>query len=117
MNQPSNVTATANGTKMELKWNPSFGSQKTAGFNAAQIFVDSECIRRMDPLAPWLTGALVRSAIQGTAIGSGHIIYNCVYARRQYYEHKSKGRWFETMKAQSLEAIKKGAAQYVQGNS
>lgn len=116
MNQPSDVTVTAGGVKTTLKWNPSFGSSKTEGFSNAQKFVDSECLRYMDPLSPWRTGAMVRSAIQGTAIGSGHIVYNSVYARRQYYEHKQKSRWFETMKSQHLEDIKRGAAQRVEGN-
>lgn len=117
MNQPSDVTVTAGNVKTTLKWNPSFGSSKTAGFSKAQKFVDSEVLRRMDPLSPWRTGAMVRSATQGTAIGSGHIVYNSVYARRQYYEHKQRGRWFETMKSQHLDSIRKGAAQYVEGNS
>lgn len=117
MNQPSDVTVQTAHTKTTLKWNPSFGSKKTQGFTDAQKFVDSECLRYMDPLTPWRTGSMVRSAIQGTAIGSGHIIYNAVYARRQYYEHKSKGKWFETMKSQHLQDIKEGAAKRVEGNS
>lgn len=117
MNQPHDISVEAGGVKTTLKWNPSFGSSKTKGFSNAQKFVDSEVLRRMDPLTPWRTGAMVRSATQGTVIGSGHIIYNSVYARRQYYEHKSKGKWFETMKSQHLQSIKEGAAKYVEGNN
>lgn len=47
----------------------------------------------------------------GTVIGSGSIEYLTPYARRQYYEHKSKARWFEKMKASNKEAILKGAEQ------
>lgn len=118
MNQPSDVTVTANGVKAELKWNPSFGSQKTEAFRKAQMFVDSEVIRRSVPLAPKVTGFMRSDSPQiGTAIGSGHVIYQCVYARRQYYEHKTMGKWFEKMKSQHKESIMKGAAAYVAGNS
>ena len=42
---------------------------------------------------------MIKSATLGTVIGSGSIEYLTPYARRQYYEHKSKARWFEKMKA------------------
>lgn len=114
MNQPSDVTVQGKGLKAQLKWNPSFGSQKTEGFKKAQMFVDSEVIRRSVPLTPWRTGFMGgQSPVQGTAIGSGHVIYACVYARRQYYEHKAKSRWFEKMKSQSAQAIIEGAKKLI----
>ena len=117
ISQPSDVTISGANGKTTLKWNPSFGSSKSAAFDKAQKFVDSEVLRAMDPISPWRTGAMVRSATQGTVIGSGHIIYNSVYARRQYYEHKSKGKWFEKVKASKADAIMKGAAKIVAGNN
>lgn len=114
--QPSNVTFRSANVTTKLTWNPSFGSDKTKGFTEAQKFVDSEVLRYMDPLSPWRTGMMVKSATIGTVIGSGHIIYNSVYARRQYYEHKTRGRWFEKVKASKGEALRKGAAAYVAGN-
>lgn len=50
-----------------------------------QKFVDSECIRGMSLYTPMLSGALEKSAIQGTVIGSGKIVYLSPYARYQYY--------------------------------
>lgn len=52
---------------------------------------------------------MVKSATLGTVIGSGSIEYLAPYARRQYYEHKEKARWFESMKATRKEPILKGA--------
>ena len=66
-------------------WNPNFAKATNEDFHRAQRFVDSECIRYMDKYTPKRTGALIRSAILGTKIGSGHIVYNTPYARYQYY--------------------------------
>ncbi len=43
---------------------------------------------------------LIKSGTLGTVVGSGSIEYLAPYARRQYYEHKTKARWFETMKGE-----------------
>lgn len=99
----------------KLVWNAGFAPKKKADFTRAQEFVDSECIRYMNPLAPRLTGAMIKSATLGTVIGSGEIEYLSPYARRQYYEHKDKSRWFETMKAQKKEVILKGAERIARG--
>lgn len=92
-----------------LKWARDFAPKKKAAFTRAQEFVDSECLRYMNPMTPRLTGAMVKSATLGTVIGSGEIEYLVPYARRQYYEHKEKARWFERMKATRKEPILKGA--------
>ena len=97
----------------KLEWNPNFRSEKEKGFSKAQEFVDSECIRYMNPLAPRLTGVLVKSATLGTTIGSGVVEYIPPYARKQYYEHKTKKLWFEKMKKGHLETIRKGTAKFI----
>ena len=94
-----------------LQWAPGFQRKKQASFVRAQEFVDSECLRYMNPLTPRRTGAMIKSATLGTVIGSGSIEYLVPYARRQYYEHKEKSHWFETMKASKKDAIMKGANQ------
>lgn len=93
----------------ELRWAPGFAPKKGQSFSRAQQFVDSECIRHMNPVTPRRTGIMVNSATLGTVIGSGNIQYLAPYARRQYYEHREKPRWFETMKAGKKETIMKGA--------
>ena len=107
-NKNGNVTA-------RIEWSKNFVPKKRESFSKAQQFVDSECIRYMNPLTPRLTGVLIKSATLGTVIGSGEIEYLAPYARRQYYEHKEKSRWFETMKAQKKEIILKGAEKIARG--
>lgn len=107
-------------TTAKLEWNPGYGEKKAADFSKAQEFVDSECLRYMNPLTPRRSGYLIKSATLGTVIGSGEIEYLAPYARRQYYEHSGgegqRGqKWFERMKAQKLDAIRKGAANFAAG--
>lgn len=105
----------------KLTWNPSFSNNHSESLGKAQDFIDSECLRCMNPLTPRRTGALIKSGTLGTTIGSGYIEYLAPYARRQYYEHKSqagRGRlWFERMKAGNKDTILKGAAQYAGSKS
>lgn len=115
--QPSDVTVETNGCKTQLKWNGSFGSSKSAAFSRAQMYVDQEVIRYMDPQTPFRTGAMVRSVTAGSAIGTGHLVYASPYARRQYYEHKSKGRWFEKIKSANGDAIRQGAAKIIESGN
>lgn len=99
-----------------LEWNPGFEPNMEKGFSNAQEFVDSECIRRMNPETPRRTGMLTKSATLGTVIGSGEIDQIAPYARRQYYEHKEKSYWFERMKNRHKDSILKGAAKYVKSH-
>lgn len=57
-----------------------------------QKFVDSEILRRSDPLVPFDTGSLKRSGITGTRIGTGVVKYTAPYAKRQYFAGKSSGQ-------------------------
>lgn len=103
---------TKNGSvSAEIVWNSGFARKKGQAFESAQEFVDSECIRCMEPLTPRRTGMMIKSAKLGTVIGSGNIEYLAPYARRQYYEHKEKAHLFETMKASKKDVILKGAEQ------
>ncbi len=101
-----------------LEWNPGFEPNMEKGFEDAQAFIDSECIRRMTnpEIHPRKTGVLIKSATLGTVIGSGEINQIAPYARRQYYEHKEKSYWFERMKNRHKDSILKGAARYVKSH-
>ncbi|MEG2428599.1 MAG: hypothetical protein RSB58_09255 [Clostridium sp.] len=103
------TTSTVGSMSVRLKWASGFAPKKKADFTKAQEFVDSECIRYMNPLTPRLSGLMIKSGTLGTVVGSGDLEYLVPYARRQYYEHKTKGRWFERMKASHKEPILKGA--------
>lgn len=84
-----------------------------------QQVIDSEVLRRCDPLVPFKTGGLKRSGITGTKIGSGVIRYTAPYAKRQYYwgrpaKYGQRGRkWFGRMKFMHMHAIKKMAQERI----
>lgn len=104
------TTGSRNGSiTAKLEWNPGFGPEHERKFDRKQVFVDSECIRRMAPETPRRTGMLIKSATLGTVIGSGEINQIAPYARRQYYEHRSQSYWFERMKNRHKDSILKGA--------
>ncbi|MBO5179276.1 MAG: hypothetical protein J6B87_02895 [Clostridia bacterium] len=69
----------------KLEWNPGFQQKYQGIIDNAQKFVDSECIKRMAPYTPFLTGMLEKSATLGTVIGSGYIKQIAPYARYLYY--------------------------------
>ncbi|MFZ2196154.1 MAG: minor capsid protein [Thermodesulfovibrionales bacterium] len=96
-------------TKMsELVWKPLTQAKWQARFTAAQVFVDSEVLRRCEPYIPLLEGILIKSGILGTKPGSGLVTWITPYARKRYYvPSKTKSNkgplrgymWFERMKA------------------
>lgn len=92
-----------------LDWKDGFKPDKEKCFRNKQAFVDQECIRRMAPETPRRTGVLIKAATLGTTIGSGEIVQDTPYARRQYYEHKEKSYWFERMKNRHKDSILRGA--------
>lgn len=91
----------------------------------AQKYIDSECLRRCAPLMPFDQHTLIESGPLNTQIGSGEVKWRTPYARRWYYmpanfskEHnKEAGNyWFERMKQQQLEQIRKGAQAVINQN-
>ena len=69
------VTGKNGSTTARLEWAPGFAQKKAEGFSRAQAFVDSECLRYMNPLTPRRTGMLIKSGTLGTVVGSGSIEY------------------------------------------
>lgn len=77
--------------------------------NKAQMWLDNEVIKDSDPFVPMDTGTLRHSAITGTTLGSGEVVYDMIYARRLYYgtdfefstdKHPdAQAQWFEAAKA------------------
>lgn len=110
---PKGTIYTVNGkggkVTAKLEWKDGFGPEYEGKFDRKQAFIDQECIRRMAPETPRLSGMLVKSATLGTAIGTGEIHQVAPYARRQYYEHKTQSYWFERMKNRHKDSILKGA--------
>lgn len=92
-----------------------------------QRYIDSTVLRLSDPYVPFLSGQLKTSGIRGTVIGTGLVVYNTPYARRQYYTNSGNGKqgtargglrgryWFERMKANRGQEIIQGAAEIAGG--
>lgn len=114
-------TTKAGKVSCKVEWNSGFETNRTAGFERAQVFVDSAVMRLSDPYVPFDTGVLKTSTILATVVGSGGVEYNTPYARKQYLENKGNGlrgrHWFERMKADHKEEIFAGAAKITGGKS
>ena len=87
--------------------------------NRTQMYVDSEVLRRSDPLVPFKTGSLKRSGITGTRIGTGVVKYTAPYAKRQYFAGKSSGQrgrlWVRRMWTSQRKDIVKNANKILNG--
>lgn len=89
------------------------------GKDAAQYALDSAVIKDTEPFVPMDSGALKDSGTTGSQPGTGKVIYNMVYARKQYYgenfkfsraKHpKATYKWFEQSKALYKEQWIEGA--------
>jgi len=88
-----------------------------ARFNAkikrAQMKLDTQVVADSNYFVPNKTSTLQKSAIINPVIGTGLVIWDTDYARRQYYgenfDHSKQlnpnacAKWFETAKARKLE--------------
>ncbi len=136
--QPSNqlVKVKVKGGTMQglLQFRHDFAAKKLLAYQQAQRYVDSEVLRRCDPLTPRLNGELIRSGVRATNIGNGLVQYNSLHGRYQYYGKVMIGRapktvtnipltytgapnrgakWFERMKTKDKKDILKGAGRIV----
>ena len=77
-----------------------------------QPYLDALILGDSNYFCPLKTGKLQQSAIINSRIGSGELVWETPYARRQYYDyHKPPyqpnpnacGKWFEAAKARWLE--------------
>lgn len=118
--KPPNLKVNTDGGTVTLQWGNDFASRRTNMFNRKQAICDSEVLRYCAPYIPFRTGALTRSGIVGTVLGSGLVQYNTPYARFQYYataetreyDPRRGAMWFERMKPAHkddiLRAVEKG---------
>lgn len=88
----------------------------------AQRFVDSECMRLMDPYTPFRDGAL--KSAPNIQSGGGKIVQQTPYAKRWYYEPanfngapRRGNKWFERMKENHKKDILTGAAKIIGAKS
>ena len=101
-------------------------------FGKAQQMLDYEVVRYSEPYVPFKTGMLARSGITGTRLGSGEVVYNAPYAKKQYYFGRTarglvysrggktpkgsslRGRyWIERMKADHLEDLREAVVKFI----
>ncbi len=87
INTPVNSTIKTADGSMNLIWKPNFAQIWDSRYSMAQKFVDSEVIRLCGPYTPFETGMLQNSALSGTTIGTGEVIWNSPYAQFLYYGH------------------------------
>lgn len=93
-------------------------------YQKAQKFLDNEVLKDSTPYTPMRTGALMRSGITGTKIGSGKVQWAIDYAKRCYYgnmnfsKHKHPqacSQWFEKAKAANQKKWLRGAEKIIKG--
>lgn len=111
---------------VSLEFSTDFSSRWGGHFHGAQVFVDSEVLRRSEPYIPLRTGTLIRSGIIGTVLGSGLVKWLVPYASKNYYSPRPPGTstgplrgpfWFERMKAVDGDDIVRGAGLFMRGET
>lgn len=87
-------------------------------FSPAQRFIDSECIRLMDPYTPFQYGTL--KSAPNIQSGGGKIVQQTPYAKRWYYEKanfreapRRGNKWFARMAKNHKHDILAGAAKII----
>ncbi len=95
-------------------------SRFNSRYQQAQTYLDNEVLKDCTPYVPMRTGALVRSGMDATVLGSGRVVWNTPYASRCYYNQMNFSKdkhplacshWFEVAKASNkgkwIEGVKK----------
>lgn len=80
--------------------------------HCAQMKLDAQVVADANYYCPLKTGTLQKSAVIGTVMGSGLVVWRTPYARKQYYgvdfdrsrdpNPNACARWFEAAKARRL---------------
>lgn len=78
------VTINTKGSKAVLAWNPNINRFEKQ-YSRSQKWLDNEVLKDTTPYTPMQTGALYKSGILGTEIGSGTVQWIAPYARYLYY--------------------------------
>lgn len=103
-----------------LTWTPRMSQMQGAKKKKVQAFIDSTVMQEIEPFVPKRTGALKRSVITGSVVGSGMLTFAIAYARRQKYLKNRKivvgkrdSHYFSRMKAQRMGNINRSVKAYV----
>lgn len=104
-----------------MKWNFKLNLKGVSPekIHHTQLYIDSEILKRSDPLVPMKTGSLKRSGITGTRVGTGVIKYTAPYAKPQYFKGKASGqrgrKWVKRMWLSQGKQIIKSANKKLNG--
>lgn len=117
INASFKITGSDGNLSGQFNWGSDFGSRKTRHFTKTQMYVDSEVLRFCSSRVPFDTGALQKSGIIGTVVGSGEVNYIAPYAAAQNYntaptrsyDAMRGGQFFERGKIDERERILRGA--------
>jgi hypothetical protein len=99
-------------------------SKVSASKERAQKVLDMTVIKDSGRFVPFQTGMLEKSAMESSRVGSGLVVYNTPYAKRQYYGEFEHGKnkhpqatrlWFEAAKAENLEKWIRIAQEMIRG--
>ena len=98
---------------------------REGNFKKAQIVLSESVIADTDPYVPYLHGPLSKSAQTASDVENGKIVYDQVYAKRQYEGEtfdftkdrhpQATHHWFEVAKRQCLELWGNGVAKILGG--
>lgn len=99
---------------VRLKFKSTFSDDKSELMQKAQILLDSETMRVLEPYMPLYSGMLIKSMIKSSTAGNGEIHVNTPYAAKVNYVSGVMGRngtlrgrlFFDRMKADKLEYLK-----------
>lgn len=78
-----------------IEWSPEFAKRMNGivgQMGTLQKFTDEMIMSDMEPYMPLLTGVMIASMFTHTVIGSGEIVVDTPYARRQYWEGRLPGQ-------------------------
>lgn len=114
---------------VKFKWSKDFFKIRAQKFKEAQDYVDSECVKRMEPYVPvarkrFRNAGRLRDSVK--IAEPGKIVYTARFSRSDYYStknHKHGGNpnaqrlWFEVMKRESGAQILRGAAAIAGGKA
>lgn len=94
-------------------------------YSRAQKFLDNEVLKDSSPYTPFRTGALMRSGVTGTRLGSGEVKWaieyaqSCYYGRNMNFSKKKHpqacSQWFEKAKSAKKEAWLNGVRRIIKG--
>lgn len=69
---------------VEFEWHPDFQRRMQSRLSFAQKVSDTTILRFAEPYTPKQTGGLIQSAIRGTVIGSGLLVWDAPQAHYLY---------------------------------